>query len=201
MPDCQGMGEMISGQATLAECVRETKYANLSLLSRGKNLPNRSENFLGAEMKECLKSAVAQFDFVIIDSAPVLVADDTTTLAPLIDTTLFVMRINTTPARLAERALGQLYNRQVGIGGVVLNCEHTSASDYRAYGYYKVLRSPVPSSHRGNRDWRTSGGTSKSEELGRTQGTDFEQKRPRAGKEKWNQVEEPPVTCGDVSFC
>ena len=60
-----------------------------------------------------------QFDFVIIDSAPVLVADDTTTLAPLVDTTLFVMRINATPARMATRALERLYSRQVNVGGVV----------------------------------------------------------------------------------
>ena len=137
VPDRPGLGDIIAGEAILSDCVAQTRYENLGLLGRGCDLPACSENFLGAEMSECLSDARAAFDYVIIDSAPVLVADDTTTLAPLADTTLFVMRINATPARLAERALQQLYNRQVNIGGVVLNCENVSSTDYRTYGYYK----------------------------------------------------------------
>ena len=141
-PEGMGLGEIIVGEATLDQCALQTHYDNLTLLGRGCDLPACSENFLGIEMSACLQSAREAYDFVIIDSAPVLVADDTTTLAPLVDTTLFVMRINATPARLAERALQQLYNRQVNVGGVVLNCEHVSSTEYRAYGYYKYYTAP-----------------------------------------------------------
>jgi Mrp family chromosome partitioning ATPase len=136
LPNLKGLGEIVNGEATLKDCATATIYENLSLLARGRELSNCSENFLSRELRDCLREAAEHFQFVIIDSAPVLVADDTTTLAPMIDTTLFVMRINATPARLAERALGQLYSRQVNVGGVVINCEHVSTSDYRAYGYY-----------------------------------------------------------------
>ena len=144
LPNRSGLGDILAGKANLKSCLADTGYEHLTLLSRGCDLPACSENFLGAEMSECLESAKATFDFVVIDSAPVLVADDTTSLAPLVDTTLFVMRINATPARLAEKALQQLYNRQVDVAGTVINCEHVSASDYRSYGYYKYYTPENP---------------------------------------------------------
>lgn len=141
-----GLGEIIAGGATVEQCVQETEYDKLTLLGRGRDLPPCSENFLGDGMRQCLQDARDTYDFVIVDSAPVLVADDTTTLAPLADTTLFVMRINATPARLAERALQQLYCRQVNVGGVVLNCDPASSLDYRNYGYYKYYTASNDSS-------------------------------------------------------
>jgi succinoglycan biosynthesis transport protein ExoP len=142
VPDGPGLGDIIAGEATLEQAMVGTAYEFLTLLGRGRDLPACSENFLGIELKDCLQVAKDSYDFVIIDSAPVLVADDTTTLAPLADTILFVMRINGTPARLAEKALQLLYSRQVNVGGVVLNCESVSANDYRTYGYYKYYAAP-----------------------------------------------------------
>jgi polysaccharide biosynthesis transport protein len=142
VPDGPGLGDIIVGEATLKQSMVGTAYEHLTLLGRGRDLLACSENFLGGELRDCLKDAKAHFDFVIIDSAPVLVADDTTTLAPLTDTTLFVMRINETPARLADKALQLLYSRQVAVGGVVLNCESVSSNDYRTYGYYKYYSTP-----------------------------------------------------------
>ncbi|MEZ5324239.1 MAG: polysaccharide biosynthesis tyrosine autokinase [Verrucomicrobiales bacterium] len=142
VPEGPGLGDIILGEATLNQSIVGTAYEYLALLGRGRDLPACSENFLGVELLDCLRDAKERFDFVVIDSAPVLVADDTTTLAPLADTTLFVMRINATPARLADKALQLLYRRQVNVGGVVLNCESVSTNDYRTYGYYKYYSAP-----------------------------------------------------------
>ena len=132
----EGLGEIIEERLTLTDCAISSPYPNLAFLTRGMELENWSEGFLSPQFGWCLDQAAHYFDFVIIDSAPVLVADDTTTLSPLVDSTLFVMRLNATPARLATRALDQLYDRQVRVGGVVLNCNSVSAADYRSYGYY-----------------------------------------------------------------
>ena len=132
-----GLGDVISGRLSLDECVCQTHIPGLYLLPRGRELPAQSENVLTSHTRDCLDRAREGYDFVIIDSAPILVADDTTSLAPMADTTLYVMRLNATPGRLAERALAQLYSRQVKVGGVILNCESSSIDDYRTYGYYK----------------------------------------------------------------
>ncbi len=82
-----------------------------------------------------LKEAVAQYDFVIVDSAPVMAADDVTSLAPHVDGVLFVLRAEHTSARVAHAALESLYQRQVRILGLVFNSIRPSSLDY--YHYYK----------------------------------------------------------------
>lgn len=73
-----------------------------------------------------LKEMSAAYDYVIFDSAPVLVADDTSSFAPKLDTVLFVVRLSSTMARLSGKALDLLYDRQVNVGGVILNRASTN---------------------------------------------------------------------------
>src|SRR5438309_10976623 len=75
------------------------------------------------------------YDYIIIDSSPVLAADDTTSLAPKIDATIFVVRLSYTSARLAKKALELLYGRHVNIPGVILNFVDTSLPEYYYYQY------------------------------------------------------------------
>ena len=64
-----------------------------------------------------------------------LAADDTTSLAPKIDATLFVVRLSYTSARLTRKSLELLYNRQVNVPGVILNYVDTSLPEYYYYQY------------------------------------------------------------------
>ena len=82
------------------------------------------------------------------DSAPVLVADDTASFAPHLDTTLFVVRISSTMARLTAKALDLLYDRQVNVGGVILNRASTNLKEYTYYNYasYYSVSSQKPKS-------------------------------------------------------
>src|SRR5204863_7154348 len=84
------------------------------------------------------------FDYIIIDSAPVLAADDATSLAPKIDATLFVVRLSHTSARLTRKSLELLYNRQVNVPGVILNQVDTSLSEYYYYQYAEYYNTPAP---------------------------------------------------------
>ena len=88
-----------------------------------------------------LESLRDQFDYIIIDSAPLLVVDDTASLAPIVDTTLTVMRLNKTPARVGQQTLERLSERQAQIGGVILNCDEPRFSSYKSYGYYRYYES------------------------------------------------------------
>ena len=44
------------------------------------------------------------YDLIIIDSAPIMAADDTTSLAPFVDTVIFVVKLSSTPARLVAQS-------------------------------------------------------------------------------------------------
>jgi polysaccharide biosynthesis transport protein len=96
--------------------------------------------------KQFLKEIYHQFDYIIIDSSPVLVADDTTSPAPKIDATLLVVRLSYTSARLTKKAFELLYSRQVNVPGVILNYVDTSLPEYYYYEYSEYCNRPVVAS-------------------------------------------------------
>jgi Mrp family chromosome partitioning ATPase len=91
---------------------------------------------------EMLREMADEYDYVIFDSAPVLVADDTASFAPKADTVLFIVRMSSTMARLTGKALDLLYERQVNIGGVILNRSSTNLKEYTYYNYASYYYTP-----------------------------------------------------------
>ena len=79
----------------------------------------------------------ATYDLVIFNTAPILATDDTPTLAPNFDGTLMVIRASFTSARLTRNALNSLYQRQVNVLGLIMNCVDTELPDYYYYRYPK----------------------------------------------------------------
>jgi Mrp family chromosome partitioning ATPase len=86
-----------------------------------------------------------EYDFVIIDSSPVLAADDTTNVAPKMDGVIFVIRESFTYANAAQRAIAALQRRGLAGLGIVFNRTHrTRDAAYHDYPqYYGVARSRV----------------------------------------------------------
>jgi polysaccharide biosynthesis transport protein len=102
--------------------VQSTPLSNLLLLPRGKASPDAGDLFLTPHFEALMSSARQQYDYVVVDSYPVLAADDTVTLASKTDGVLFVLRCANTPGRLAREAMDLLRQRQASILGLVFNC-------------------------------------------------------------------------------
>ncbi len=68
----------------------------------------------GERMHTFLAEAREEYDYIIIDSAPLLAASDTHALLPLVDQALFVIRANQTPIHLAQQALEILGKKTLG---------------------------------------------------------------------------------------
>jgi Mrp family chromosome partitioning ATPase len=82
-----------------------------------------------------------RFDYVIIDSSPVFAADDSSTLAPKVDGTLFVVRSRYSNARAVREALNLLFQRQARVLGLILNRADTASRSYYAYKYAEYYAS------------------------------------------------------------
>ena len=111
-------------------------------MPRGSTISQPSEHLLRESTDAFLKDIYNHYDYIIIDSSPVLAADDTTSLAPKIDATLFVVRLSYTSARLTRKAFELLYNRQVNVPGVILNYVDTSLPEYYYYQYAEYYNTP-----------------------------------------------------------
>jgi len=141
-----------SGGAGLSECltqgmdwrtaVRETKVPRLHLLPRGTVMHNSGEYFIGPIMEKLLKETVQGYDYVLIDTVPVMAADDVTSLAPRVDGVVFVVRAEFTSARVARASLDMLAQRKARILGLVFNSVRPSAGDY--YNYYRYQDDYAP---------------------------------------------------------
>jgi len=138
-----GFSEVLQQEVPWQEVVMPTTYPSLFLLTRGKALSQPSEHLLRDSTDQFLKEIYHQYDYIIIDSSPVLAADDTTSLAPKIDATLLVVRLSHTSARLTKKALESLYSRQVNVPGIILNYVDTSLPEYYYYQYSEYYNRPL----------------------------------------------------------
>ena len=140
-----GFSEVLKQEVNWREVVVPTSSPSLFVLPRGNTLSQPSEHLLRESTDAFLKDIYNHYDYIIIDSSPVLAADDTTSLAPKIDATLFVVRLSYTSARLTRKALELLYNRQVNVPGVILNYVDTSLPEYYYYQYAEYYNTPAAS--------------------------------------------------------
>ena len=142
LPGGPGLSEVLLGKLHWRDAVQETGIRGLDLLARGEVFDQTSEMLLSKTAEEMLREMGDEYDYVIFDSAPVLVADDTASFAPKIDVVLFVVRLSSTMARLSGKALDLLYDRQVNVGGVILNRSTTNLKEYTYYNYASYYYAP-----------------------------------------------------------
>lgn len=142
-PSSPGLSEVLRGTHHWRDAVQDTTTPKLHLLARGEVFDQTSEMLLSKRAEEVLHEMAAEYDYVVFDSAPVLVADDTGSFAPKVDTVLFVIRMSSTMARLSSKALDSLYERQVNVGGVILNRASTSLKEYTYYNYASYYYTPA----------------------------------------------------------
>jgi succinoglycan biosynthesis transport protein ExoP len=143
LPSTPGLSEALRGKLHWRDAVQETSTRNLDLLARGDVFDQTSEMLLSKTAEEMLREMGEEYDYVIFDSAPVLVADDTASFAPKLDSVLFVVRMSSTMARLSGKALDLLYERQVNIGGVILNRSSSNLKEYTYYNYASYYYAPA----------------------------------------------------------
>ena len=134
-----GLSELLNGQAHITEAVQRLAEPNLWVMSAGSAPPNPSELLASGRM-EALLGQVQQgpFDWVIVDTPPVLAVTDASILTQWVSGVAFVVGSEMTRRRLAERAIETLAAGRPRILGAVLNRVDVSRNKYyyaRHYGY------------------------------------------------------------------
>jgi capsular exopolysaccharide synthesis family protein len=133
----QGLANIIRGEVSWRDCVKSLRGDKLHIIPRGPVTNQSGELLLQPTLPKLLAEWKAGYDLVIFNTAPILATDDTPTLAPNFDGTLMVIRASFTSARLTRNALNALYQRQVNVLGLIMNCVDTEMPDYYYYRYPK----------------------------------------------------------------
>ncbi len=131
-PTSPGLSEYLRKEADESQIIQVGPEGNLCLVPGGNQVSNPSELLHSERMKQFLENMSRIFDWVILDSPPVLAVHDASILADMCDGVLFVVRAGATDSTLAERAVAEF--REKNLLGVVLN--RVEKSDlYGGYNY------------------------------------------------------------------
>jgi capsular exopolysaccharide synthesis family protein len=131
-----GLSNVLTGQADLTQCIQPTAIQSLYLLSRGAWAPNPADLLMSQKMRDVLSELRAQFDFIVIDSPPIIAVSDPAVLSTLSDGVVLVFHGQKTTTPSARRALERLDRIGAPVLGVILNgvdIRHPDYVDYRSY--------------------------------------------------------------------
>jgi succinoglycan biosynthesis transport protein ExoP len=134
-----GLSHLLVGQARVREAIQRTSDPNFCVMTAGRTPPNPSELLSSERMKQLIANLKqGPFDWVVIDTPPVLAVTDAVILTPLVDGVTFVLGAEMTRRRLAERAVQMLMVSRPKVVGAVLNRVNFDRNKYyysRYYGY------------------------------------------------------------------
>lgn len=134
-----GLSHLLVGQARVREAIQRTSDPNFCVMTAGRTPPNPSELLSSERMKQLIANLKqGPFDWVVIDTPPVLAVTDAVILTPLVDGVTFVLGAEMTRRRLAERAVQMLMVSRPRVVGAVLNRVNFDRNKYyysRYYGY------------------------------------------------------------------
>jgi tyrosine-protein kinase Etk/Wzc len=102
--------------------------------------PNPSELMMSGSLASLLQQLSTQYDYVIVDTPPVLVASDTAAIAAQAGTLLLVARAGQTQIGELHECAKRLMHAGKGVTGVLLNALDVTRRHYGSYGYKQGYR-------------------------------------------------------------
>jgi capsular exopolysaccharide synthesis family protein len=133
-----GLTEYLAGAAGLAEVIQGGSIENLWLMPAGAPVPNAAELLGNQRIAGVLEKLTPLFDWIVLDSSPVLPVSDAAIIARSCDAVLLVTRAEVTPYDSVQRAQHEF--REARVLGLVLNgatAPGHGAYYYAGYGYGK----------------------------------------------------------------
>ena len=130
-----GLGEIITGSASLKETIFKAPGTDLDIITSGEKRFDMSDIVTRNQVKKFLDTLKIEYDYVIIDSPPVQPVSDTLILAQAADYNLFLIRSEETRTVTFISAIKKIQNVGAKIHGIVINDLDTSKDSYYSYYY------------------------------------------------------------------
>jgi len=133
-----GLINYLIGDKTLEQVTHKSELKNLYFIASGTIPPNPAEMLASKNMDEFLVKAREMYDYVIIDSPPIIAVTDAEILAKKVDGTVLVVSSEVSEMQMVERAHQLLQHDNTTLIGTVLNNFDTRSAygTYYKYKYY-----------------------------------------------------------------
>jgi tyrosine-protein kinase Etk/Wzc len=131
-----GVSEYLAGKASMEDIIYSIPTnEHLFYISSGSLEQDASELLENGKVNHLISRLEADFDMVIIDTAPIVLITDAYLLSSLCDATLFVVRHKFTPKMLIKRMDDNMDINPIKNPGILFNGVHTRGFFKNNYGY------------------------------------------------------------------
>ena len=135
----KGLSNCIATGKDVLEIVQSSGTPGLDILTSGPVAPNPSEILASNRMKTVIDELKEKYDYVLIDTPPVLPVTDSSVISSIADGTILLTAWNQITPAMAKEAKRRLEQAGAKILGVVLNKVEVASKGYGygyGYGYY-----------------------------------------------------------------
>lgn len=132
-----GITDFLSYQANVDDIILKTPKENLDLIMAGTKPPNPAELINSKKTDELLNFLKDNYQYVILDTAPIGLVTDTYKLMENASLKVFVTRINHTPKKELNQLIQELENKNL-VNCVIINGVPIKGKNKYGYGYYET---------------------------------------------------------------
>lgn len=136
LPLKKGLSELLVGRAKLQQ-ISWTVMNNLDILTAGARPPNPLSSLQSDRMRLLIEEVESCYDFVIIDTPPILVATDSLTVGTITDGVLLVSRPGTIDRQKADITKEKLRLSNVDVLGLIVN---GTLSEYETEDHFSATQ-------------------------------------------------------------
>lgn len=130
-----GLSELLNHQNSYEDVIQNSQVDNLFFVTRGKSPVNPSELLSTDKFKVFLDQASASFDYVLIDTPPILAVTDGIIIAQYAGVNLLIARHGKTQIKELEITVTRFEQANVKVNGVILNDVQKGPGNGYGYGY------------------------------------------------------------------
>jgi len=140
----QGLSDILSKQISIQDGVKKTTIEGMDMIARGQVPPNPSELLMASRFVELVNWASEHYDFVLIDTPPILAVTDAAIIGRYVGTALMICRYGVNTVKEVDVSIRRFEQNGTNIKGVILNAvEKKASSYYGGYGYYHYEYTPA----------------------------------------------------------
>ena len=136
-----GLSSVLSGKSTAREAIIEwQELSNLHIMTSGPVPPLPSELLGSEQMESLVRELRGTYDFIIVDTPPVLAVTDSSMIGRLADAAILILRYGGVKKHVVQRCIDLLDRSGTNLLGVTVNAvdfKSPEYSDYYGRKYYE----------------------------------------------------------------
>lgn len=116
-----GLGDVLNGEIDAQTAIRETRVTHLSILTAGMLPENPSEMLMSRGFSELVKQLRNEYDYILIDTPPLVVVSDPSVIASIVDGVLLVVRIDKNRRGVIRKVQQIIQTNGIKVTGLLAN--------------------------------------------------------------------------------